>query len=293
MNMNENIYDNSGAPSKYFEVSEDGQVTPISSPEEASPEAKWVIKEKYFRPMASLPRFYAFVNNEGAYQKVSISGVRVESMLMDERNGYYTLSFRLVDAEGNSREYILYNEIVVRESQPSLQVDMEWDMQNPVAELAKRFLELERIGLELFTEKYCLENKLHKLKRRYNRLDRVMSIMSARAANVDAVEIKEGVEILGLHAISDFPSLRKLVLPSSVTELRYHSLCSDTLREIYFKSTVPPKKHIRAFGDSMSFPELTIYVPKGTLEEYFRAWGFCLCVPKSLTFVEYDVNELR
>lgn len=281
----------------YFEVLNQDTIRSISSPECASKDAKWIFKEEYIYACNSYTHSeFFFINNEGQNIPVSVSDAVVGNMSVRGSAEDYQLYFELIDNTGEAHVYRLHNDIRYnylpfigpKAFTPKY---MEWDRANPVNELAYYLYELERLGLEVFDEKFTLEAKLRVATRSYNRLRRDSDIVSEAARAIDSIEIKEGIETLTPYAIEAFSSLKKLVLPSSLNELQEYSLYSYSLKEIYCKSSVPPVMKWFVFGENRAYPKLTIYVPEGTAEEYAKAWGFNGKPNKEFTFVEYQFGE--
>lgn len=278
---------------RFFEVLNSGTATKIASPQVASADAKWIIKEEFYYPCSSYSYSdFSFVDQSGESISMQISDAMIGSISVRGIAEDYQLCFELKGIDGTSHIYRLHDDI--RYNYPPLIGPkafrpryMDWDSQNPINEVAYYMTELEKIGLEVFDEEFMMIAEIRELTGKYNLLKRNHDIATAAANAIDTIEIKEGTETLEPYTVDTFPSLKKLVLPSSMKELQEYSLYSFSLKEIYCKAAKPPVMKWFVFGENRPYPELKIYVPKGTTDEYAKAWGFNGKPKQEFTFIEY------
>lgn len=278
---------------RFFELQSSRLLAKIVSPEVASSDAKWIIKEEYWFPCGSYSYSeFSFINKEGENIPMELSNVEIVRLFTCGTAEDYQLCLEFKDRTGESRTYRLHNDI--RYNYPPFigpkaftPKYTDWDRENPVNEIVYYLEELERLGLETFDEEFEMIAEIRELTSKYNLLKRNHEIASNAARVIDTIEIKEGTETLEPYAIEAFTSLRKLVLPETLKELQEYSFYSFSLKEIYCKAQVPPKMKWFVFGENMPYPKLTIYVPKGTAEEYAKAWGFNGKPKEEFTFIEY------
>lgn len=102
---------------------------------------------------------------------------------------------------------------------------------------------------------------------------------------LETVEIGEGVDHIEGWAFAECTSLMKVTLPSTLEYADGMSFDNCySLREIYLKATTPPKD-FRLFFDDDRYNQVTLYVPRGSLELYQNK-GFPYNLLKEI--VEYD-----
>ena len=94
-------------------------------------------------------------------------------------------------------------------------------------------------------------------------------------SSLTSVAIPDSVTSIGNYAFYYCSSLTSVTIPNSVTEIGYEAFgwCSS-LTEVFCKSTIPPTLYGNVF-DSNTSHGLVIYVPKGYLETYKSAAGWC------------------
>ena len=278
---------------RFFEVLNTGAVTKVASPELASADAEWIIKEEYWFPCSSYSHSeFSFVDKEGENIPVLISDVEIGRLFVAGTAEDYQLCLEFKDTAGGSRTYrlhddIRYNYLPFIGPKTFTPKYTDWDRDNPVNEIVFYLRELKTLGLEVFNEEFQMIAEIRELTSKYNLLKRNHDIASNAARVIETIEIKEGIETLEPYAVEAFSSLKKLVLPATMTELQEYSLYSFSLKEIYCKAQVPPKMKWFVFGENMPYPKLTIYVPVGTAEEYAKAWGFNGKPKEEFTFIEY------
>lgn len=282
---------------RFFEVLNSGAISKIKSPNEATAEAKWILKEEYFFPCNSYAysEFY-FIDSEGEKITMQVADAEVNRMYISGVAEDYQLVFDLKDKSGNSNLYrlhddIRYNYLPFIGPKAFTPKYMDWDRENPEKEIVYYLTELEKLGFEVFDEEFKMVAEIRDISAKYNRLRRDSEIASAAARVIDCIEIKEGTERLEPYAIEAFTSLKKLVLPESITHLEEYALYSFSLEEIHCKAKKPPYNKFFVFGENRSYPELTIYVPRGTAEEYAKEWGFNGKPRKEFTFIECDFDK--
>ena len=278
---------------RFYEVLNSGTVTKIASAGEASKDAKWIIKEEYYFPCSSYSHNdFSFIDKNGECVCMQISDTMIGKMYVRGVAEDYQLCMEFSDSTGELHTYRLHNDI--RYNYPPFigpkafsPKYMDWDSQNPVNEIVYYLTELEKLGSETFDEEFEMVAEIRDLTGKYNLLRRNYDIAANAARVIETIEIKEGIETLEPYALEAFSSLKKLVLPATMTELQEYSLYSFSLKEIYCKAQVPPKMKWFVFGENMPYPKLTIYVPVGTAEEYAKAWGFNGKPKDEFTFIEY------
>lgn len=278
---------------RFYEVLNSGTVTKIASAGEASKDAKWIIKEEYYFPCSSYSHNdFSFIDKNGECVCMQISDTMISKMYVRGVAEDYQLCMEFSDSTGELHTYRLHDDI--RYNYPPFigpkafsPKYMDWDSQNPVNEIVYYLTELEKLGSETFDEEFEMVAEIRDLTGKYNLLRRNYDIAANAARVIETIEIKEGIETLEPYALEAFSSLKKLVLPATMTELQEYSLYSFSLKEIYCKAQVPPKMKWFVFGENMPYPKLTIYVPVGTAEEYAKAWGFNGKPKDEFTFIEY------
>ena len=278
---------------RFFQVFDVDTIREIASPEAASEEAKWIIRQEYFYPCGSYSYsdFY-LVDNTGEKISVKIADSEIGEILVRGTAASYILSFELKDQDGNSSKYRLYDDIrygygpITGPKAFSPQY-MEWDNSNPVAEIVYYLYELGELGFKRFDELFKISAELRELKRKYARLKRDNDLAQEASWHVDTLELREGTKTLTPYAIEPYNYLKVLVLPSTMELIDEFSLYSYNLEEVYCKSIIPPVMNWLAFGENRPYPTLKIYVPKGTSETYAKAWGFNGKPNECFTFIEY------
>ena len=282
---------------RFFEVLNSGVISKIESPNEAAEEAKWILKEEYFYPCSSYSYSDFFmVNKAGEKISVCIADSELGEILVRGTAASYILSIELKDQIGNSSKYRLYDDIrygygPISGPKAFSPQYLEWDNSNPATEIAYYLNELEELGLKRFDELFKMAAELREFKRKYARLKRDHDLIQEASWHVETLEIREGTKTLTPYAIEPYNYLKKLVLPTSIELIDEFALYNYNLEEIYCKAQTPPVMNWLAFGENRPYPELTIYVPEGTAEEYAKAWGFNRKPRKEYTFIECDFGE--
>lgn len=278
---------------RFFQVFDVNTIREIASPEAASEDAKWIIKQEYFYPCGSYSYSDFFiVDRTGENISISIADAEVGEILVRGTAASYILSIEVKDQEGNSSKYRLYDDIrygygpIAGPKAFSPQY-MEWDNANPVSEIAYYLNELEELGLKRFDELFKVTAELREFKRKYARLKRDSDLAQEASWHVETLELREGTKTLTPYAIEPYNYLKKLILPSTLELIDEFSLYSYNLEEIYCKAQNAPVMNWLAFGENRPYPQLKIYVPKGTTEEYAKAWGFNGKPKEEFTFIEY------
>lgn len=278
---------------RYFQVFDKNTIREIEAPAAASDGTRWIIKQEYFYPCGSYTYSdFFFVDREGEHISVAVADAEIGEILVRGTAASYILSIELKDVSGSSLKYRLYDDIrygygpVIGPKAFSPQY-MEWDHSNPISEIVYYLYELEELGLKRFDELFTMAAELRECKRKYTRLKRDHDLAQDVSWHVESIELREGTKSLTPYAIEPYTYLKTLILPSSVEVIEEFSLCSSNLKEIHCKALVPPVMKFFAFGENRAYPELRIYVPKGTAEEYAKSWGFNGKPIKEFTFIEY------
>lgn len=278
---------------RFYQVFDVNTIREIASPEAASDDAKWIIKQEYFYPCGSYSYSDFFiVDRTGENISMSIADAEIGEILVRGTAASYILSIELKDQEGNSSKYRLYDDIrygygPIAGPKAFTPQYMEWDNSNPVSEIAYYLNELEELGLKRFDELFKVTAELREFKRKYARLKRDNDLAQEASWHVETLELREGTKTLTPYAIEPYNYLKKLVFPSTMELIDEFSLYSYNLEEIYCKAQIPPVMNWLAFGENRAYPHLKIYVPKGTSEEYAKAWGFNGKPKEEFTFIEY------
>lgn len=278
---------------RFFQVLDVDTITEITSPEAASEDAKWIIKQEYFYPCGSYSYSDFFlVDKAGDNILVKIADAEIGEILVRGTAASYILSIELKDKEGNSSKYRLYDDIrygygPIAGPKAFTPQFMEWDNSNPISEIVYYLYELEELGLKRFDELFIMAAELREFKRKYARLKRDQDLAQEASWHIESLELREGTKTLPPYAIEPYNYLKKLFLPSSMELIDEFSLYNYNLKEIYCKAHIPPRMNWLAFGENRPYPELTIYVPKGTADEYAKAWGFNGKPKQEFTFIEY------
>jgi hypothetical protein len=278
---------------RFFQVFDVNTIREIETPAAASEEARWIIKQEYFYPCGSYSYSDFFlINRSGEKVAACLADAEIGEILVRGTAASYILSIELKDKSGSSFKYRLYDDIrygygpIIGPKAFSPHY-MEWDHSNPVLEIVYYLYELEELGLKRFDELFTQAAELRECKRKYTRLKRDHDLAQDVSWHVESIELREGTKKLTPYAIEPYTHLKTLILPSSVEVIEEFSLCSSNLKEIHCKALVPPVMKFFAFGENRAYPELRIYVPKGTAEEYAKSWGFNGKPIKEFTFIEY------
>lgn len=90
----------------------------------------------------------------------------------------------------------------------------------------------------------------------------------ARAYNLRKINIPEGITKLDWVSFCCCYSLKNIEIPSTVIELEDQVFSGTPLTEVHVKNPIPAKIGFEPFGPEKESKRITLYVPKGSSEDY-------------------------
>ena len=281
----------------YYEIKSSESIVKINSANNASYDARWIVKEQSLPRCASYSYYnFYFVDCNDEEICVEWPGATLNKVYITGCAEDYVLRIEIIEDDGTLHTYSLHNDIRYnigpltgpRAFQPKY---TEWERSNPLKSVTRCFELIETLGFESFDIIFKQQEKIRELERNCERLNLGYDLMYYGLSSVELLEFPEGITSIKPYAFENLHRLKTLILPSSLEEIEEYSLYSYNLENIYIKSPVPPKFNWFAFGENRTIPELLIYVPKGTLEAYQKAWSFGGRPTKQFNFIEYDYDS--
>ncbi len=280
---------------KYYEIRNSDNILNISSPSEASSNARYIVRESIQSVCNSYSysKFH-FIDNEGNEISIEFNDAKVNKVYINGTAGDYVLNIEIVEC-GEVHKYsyhddIRYNILPLCGPKAFKPQFMEWDRYNPLITVMNCLDRIKQFGVEAFDVIFALESECRMLKTKYERLEVDNDLIKSGLKDVEQLELAEGTTQLKPYGFCDLYKLHTIILPSTLEEIMAYSLCHCSVKTIYCKSIEPPKFDFFAFGEGASISELTIYIPINTLESYKNAWKK---YDKQFHFVEFDYDDCK
>lgn len=283
--MNNEVY--------YYQILECGDILKINSAHEALANAKYIVREERSHPCRSYAHSkFIFVDSSDNERNVKWGNVELAAADITGSAADLQLVMVIVDDNGVEHEYSLHNDIrynIAPLMGPhAFRNTYEWDMDNPLKSILECLDVISIRGFNSFDIEFRLKKELRIVEKSLKSTKLYYELMCTGLAGVESLEYKEGVESIEPYAFENLYNLISITLPSTIKELKSYALYNFRLQKVYCKAVVPPKLGAFLFGENRLIPNLTVYIPKGTLEAYKNTWGYPFGFGKNTEFIEIE-----
>lgn len=277
----------------YYQILEHGDIQEINSAHEALPEAKYIIREERTHPCQSYSHSkFIFVDSKDNERNVKWDYIKLTAVYITGVAADLQLVLEISDDKGNAYKYSLHNDIRYNITPllgpHAFKQTYEWDISNPLKSILECLNIINDRGFNSFDIEFRLKEELRKVEKAKKSIELYHNLMCTGLAGVEKLEYKEGVESIEPYAFENLYNLTTIILPSTIKELKSYALYNFHLQKVYCKAVSPPKLGSFLFGENRSLPHLTVYIPKGTIDAYKKAWGHLFGFGQNTEFIETE-----
>lgn len=280
----------------YHQILENGSIERKDTLSYISPDSKYIVREEEVYPCSSYTHsdfFFVDVNDSEKkieWKDAELSAVRITGYAAD-----YQLALELLGKDGKEYRFAFHDDIRYNMSplmgpkafKPKYS---QWDKNSPLKLVVECMEAIEELGVKGFDAAFKLQQKLWDAEYKNDILSLNYHLMVDGLKGTEVLEFKEGVEKVEPYAFEDLPSLKTIILPSTIKVLEHFSLCCCEVDTIVCKSSVPPEMEWFMFGERCPIRHLTVHIPRGTRSAYEDKWKFAINM-NQITLVEFNPEQ--
>ncbi len=280
----------------YHQIMENGSIERKDTLSCISPDSKYIVREEKEYPCASYTHSdFFFIDVDDSEKKIEwkdaeLSAVRITGYAAD-----YQLALELLGKDGKEYRFAFHDDI--RYNIPPLMGPKafkpkyyQWDETAPLKLVVECMEAIEELGVKGFDAAFKLQQKLWNAENEDKRLRLNSRLMVDGLKGTETLEFKESVEAVEPYAFENLPSLKTIILPSTIKVLEHFSLCWCKVDTIICKSSVPPKMESFMFGEGCTIRHLTVHIPRGYRSAYEEKWKSAIKM-NQITLVEFDPEQ--